>query len=249
MMNRSSLDSWVLRFTWGCGGIVLLAIVGPIAFVACVYGSQHRSFVPAAMAVVGCAALAVLGREVLRRWPPRERRVDRSAEPVPLADLEPGRVLTAGLVGVGTEPKPAPFGAPPCVFYRVVIELDDPPGGVLYEGQSADELVLEDGAGAKVIVHLEGAKWKLRRSRDLVSTPATPHEDVVAFLASRGLPVSQPVRACVEWLAPHELVYVRGRVEETHEGTTGYRSVETSRRDMASTATEPLIIALEPIDA
>jgi hypothetical protein len=68
-------------------------------------------------------------------------------------------------------------------------------------------------------------------------------------LGERGLPVDRPVRVRVEWIAPHELVYVRGRADVIASAANdAYRSETHSENVMSATKDSPVLLSLEPID-
>ena len=197
-------------------------------------------------AVAAITAAVLVIRWVMQRSD-RERAV--GGLPMPLADIEPGAVHTAGLVGFTEEPRHAPLGAPPCVFYRIVVESN---GAILFEGRSADEITLGDGSTAHVVVHLDGATWRVSRCHEMESSPEAPNDEVVRYLTERGLPSEHAVRIRVEWIAPHELVFVRGtatRETEALARPSEYRSADRAHLEMRATAEQPLIVALEPIPA
>jgi hypothetical protein len=169
----------------------------------------------------------------------------------------------------------APLGAPPCVFFRIVIEPLDHPGAAIFEARSADEIVLEDGSGAKVVVRLDGAAWRVKRRHEIISSPSAPDEHVVTYLAERGIHgdrdgglrppspqeaspriaalrsaiLDHPVRAYVEWIAPHELVFVRGFTRGADvQPSSDYRTSEAAPPiEIVASPGHPVIIALEPI--
>jgi hypothetical protein len=151
-----------------------------------------------------------------------------------------------GLIGVKDAPRRAPLDGPMCVFYRVSVEPLEGPEAT-HEIRSADVLTLEDGGGNEVVVHLANATWKLTHALELQSSPQDPRETVTQFLAERGLPHADPVRVRLEWIAPHELVFVRGTVTESRASDEGYRVSERARFVMESTPSSPVTIALEPI--
>jgi hypothetical protein len=201
------------------------------------------SFEVVGLALLGLLSIGFVVREAVVR-PRRASRADASALPVPLADVKPGPVHTAGLVGVGDVAKHAPLGAPLCTFYRVVVEALHEPGKVLFEGRSADDITLDDGSGTKLTVHLDSAKWLVSRKRERVSLWSSPDADVVQFLTERGLSCA-PVRVRVEWVGPHELVFVRGVAKETLDGSDGYRT--RGHRTLEMDKEHPVVIGLDPL--
>ncbi len=243
-----SLEHLTRRRLRGCVGCMAIAIGGCVllCFAAWVLHEQRLKWVLAL--AIGGPSMAILGREVARRthW---RKKLQAGAMPTPLANLLPGPVYTAGLVGFNMAPKPAPLGVPPCEFYRVVVTavgFSD----VMFEGRSSDELVLEDGLGAKLTVKLDGVGWHITRSRELDSSPDAPNADVMTYLRERGLPTDRAVRVRVEWIAPHELVYVRGRADLIADAAKdAYRSEAHSETVMSATKESPVLLALEPIDA
>lgn len=190
-----------------------------------------------------CFALVAL-YERLRR----AREFDKSAVPVALADVKIGQAThTTGLVGIRGETHHAPLGAPSvCVFHRVVVENVET-GTIVLDTRSSDELVLEDGVGARLHVHLDGARLLFARHHEVVSSPEVADVLVVQFLAERGIEVNFPVRARVEWIAPRELVFVRGVAREGAPGEAGYRTSARSELEMHAAPNEPVIVSLDEL--
>jgi len=205
----------------GCQGC--FAIVFVVLFTIGWIGAHRHQIVKAGALGVGAASVAVLAREGLRRL--RRRRVQREEKdgPVPLAQIAPGLVHTAGLVGIHAPPIEVPLEGAPCVFYRIVLTDDGIP---LFETRSADAIVLEDGAGATLTVKLDGATWKLDRAFEAASTRDVPNVALDKYLAERGLSARGAVYARVEWIAPHELVFARGHVARVGEDVQDYRTSE-----------------------
>ncbi|HEY1959537.1 MAG TPA: hypothetical protein VGH28_28190 [Polyangiaceae bacterium] len=201
-------------------------------------------------ATVGMVSVGILAREVIRRAPRRTPRAKLGAMPTPLASLEPGLVTAAGLVGFTEHARHAPLGAPPCIFYRVVVTASDHPDKILFESRSADAITLEDGAGAKVVVQLDGARWHMPRDHQREWPTIDGSEDVVQFLSERGVSVCEPARVRVEWIAPHELVFARGLARRLGEDApSDYRTTREAHLEMAATPERPLEIGLEPFSA
>jgi hypothetical protein len=231
----------------GCGAFLVGALV---VFIALVWLFHHKRPVELAV-IVGClVTVAYLGRGPALAFVRRPTRLDPKGLPTPLAKVEVGQSThTAGLVGMNVAPMHAPLGAPPCVFFRIVIEPLDRPGAVIFEARSADEIVLEDGSGAKVIVRLDGVAWRVKRRHEIISSPSAPDEHVVTYLAERGIRVDEPVRAYVEWIAPHELVFVRGMTRGPDgPPSSDYRTSEAAPPiEVVASPGHPVVIALEPI--
>lgn len=221
----------------GCFAMIFFSLVA-ITWI----GAHRHQIVKTAVVVVGVASAAVLAREGLRRMH-FARKGALADGPVPLAQVAPGFVHTAGLIGIAAAPLSAPLASAPCVFFRVTVTDDGLP---LFEARSADELVLEDGADAKLTVKLDAAKWQLDRTYEVDSFPNAPHPALDAYLRERGLSPRGVTHACVEWIAPHELVFVRGRVTQIGEDAEGYRT-----RDRATLVMTAETIALHeaPKDA
>jgi len=235
----------------GCGCIVFALVM----FVSCgvlgvAFVLVHLHQIKVAVGVtVAVFSAAVLAREGLRRLPARRRSAAtaKGALPTPLASIEPGLASVAGLVGFTEQPRNAPLGAPHCVFYRVLVSRFDQPEEILFESRSADAITLEDGAGAKVVVQLDGATWRMTRfhRRD---TGLDPSGEVAQFLAERGVAVSGPTAVRVEWIAPHELVFVRGVAKRIGDDSPGdYRTTHEAHFEMAAAPDHPLTISIEPI--
>src|ERR1700690_1033545 len=131
----------------GCGCAVAIAFAFLIVF-AIAWLVAHRRQVELVAIVALLALAAYLARDRLAQalqWFRRPRAsADPSTMPTPLANVRVGPVHTAGLVGfTGGGAHHAPLGAPPCVFFRIIIEPVDHPGAAIFEGRSADEIVLE----------------------------------------------------------------------------------------------------------
>lgn len=158
--------------------------------------------------------------------------------PTPIAKLAPGALVdTAGIVV--SEKHEAPLGAPLCAFHRV--RVTNAKGDVVFETQSHGELVLDDGSGMHLAVSLEDAEWRLpEHHRDL----ASPDEALVTYLRERGVEARGQLRAVVTWIAPRDVVFVRGRVLEAEaHAPADYRASEAPDV-MRMTAT---VIGLEPL--
>ncbi len=248
-------DDGTNRSQPGCSGCLAVGgiFVGIIVFIfAFFWLITHKRQVELIVVVGLVGAAAYFGRGYLfALFDRRGARAELGTMPTPLADVKAGALTrAAGLVGVNAPTQHAPLGAPPCVFFRVVVEGVDP-SGVIFEGRSADELLLEDGMGAKLLVRLDGAKWLGKRSHDLVSSPEVPDPLLVTYLSERGIQVARAVRARVEWIAPHELVFVRGIPHEpgTASSPSMYRTSEarTPPLELVSTRDEPVLISLDPI--
>jgi hypothetical protein len=237
-------DGW--KTFMGCAFMALMGVAVAI-FIAIVFVITRDR----AVAGAGAAGLAVIAAVLLRRSMRSKAdaapRSDPTAVPVPLADLQPGRAAhTAGLVAASVHP--GPLGAPDCVFHRVVV-TDGDPDRVVYDARSADEIVLDDGGGAELVVPLAGAQWLgPPRAREIASSPEAPDDPVASYLLSRGVRVDGAVRARIEWIAAHELVFVRGLVREVAKSPGGgYRAVERRRLELAPATEHPVCLALEPI--
>ena len=240
------LDFGNSRGNDGCGCLVygVLGVVFAVSYVVA-HARQIRLAVIIGVCVF-CGVVVV--REVLRRIPPRRSPASTvaGALPTPLAEIKPGIASVAGLVGFSEQPRNAPLGAPHCVFYRVLVSRFDDPDKVVFESRSADAITLEDGAGAKVVVQLDGAKWRMTRfhRRD---TGLDPSGEVAQFLAERGVAVTGPMNVRVEWIAPHELVFVRGLAKRLGDDSPGdYRTTHEAHFEMAAAPDHPLTISLEP---
>jgi hypothetical protein len=201
---------------FGCWPVVaFVTLIALFLLAAIVFGFLR---VHGKQIVIGLASIAAVVAVVYAAMMRTSQGPKLGGLPMPLADIKPGVVHTAGLVGFSDPPRNAPFGAPPCVFYRVVVEENDK---LVFEGRSVDAIQLGDGASAKLVVHLDGATWQLGRAHDATS------DEVQQYLASRGLPAHPGVRVRVEWVAPHELVFVRGTVSEQRTAASSeYRSTE-----------------------
>jgi hypothetical protein len=142
--------------------------------------------------------------------PPKPR--DPSAGPMPLAQVEPGKnVHTTGLVHPPQTVR-TPFDDEACAFYRITIETANAPHSTVYSARSADELLLDDGGGATLIVKLDDARWKLGREQLVTDEP------VARYAGDRGVTSEHALRARVESIGLHELVFVRGDVARIGEG-------------------------------
>ena len=228
------------RFEVGCFFFVVAMV---LAFVVLVWLFHHRRQVEVVLFFAFLAGAGFFARGYVTPLFQRREKLDASAAPTPLAAMKPGPVHTTGLVGISAPPLHAPLGAPPCAFFRIIVEGE---GRVLFESRSADELVLDDGGGNKLLVRLDGAKWLFHRWHEM----SADDEHVAAYFAERGLRFDQPVRVRIGWIAPHELVFVRGVARETASAPVevDYRTSEaTSPLEIASTPDRPVLIALEPI--
>jgi hypothetical protein len=58
------------------------------------------------------------------------------------------------------------------------------------------------------------------------------------------LPADAPVRVLVQWIAPNEVVFVRGFASEQQAPTAGYRTNERGAFTMRASTEQPLAIAL-----
>jgi hypothetical protein len=159
--------------------------------------------------------------------------------PTPIAKLVPGALVdTAGIVV--SEKHEAPLGAPLCAFHRV--RVTNAKGDVVvFETHSHVELVLDDGSGTRLSVSLEDAEWRLpEHHRDL----ASPDAELDAYLRERGVPSKGALRAVVAWIAPRDVVFVRGRVLPPEEAApSDYRMSEAP----AITKMTATVISLEPL--
>jgi len=162
----------------------------------------------------------------------------RGLLPTPIAKLVPGVLVdTTGIVV--SEKHEAPLGAPLCAFHRVRVTNEN--GDVVFESQSHDDLVLDDGSGMRVVVSLDHAEWRLpEHHRDL----ATPDEELLAYLRERGVEASGALRAVVTWIAPRDVVFVRGYVREADDTAAGGYRTSDAPELMRMTAT---VIGLEPL--
>jgi hypothetical protein len=235
----------------GCGGRAVsgcFVIALPIViFISILWFARHTREVVLGACVVAAIGVIYVARGSLLGLGQKPKRKDASALPTPLADVQPERLThTAGLVGIHAEPHRTPLDAPPSVFYRVVIEHG---GAIVFEGRSADVLMLEDGSGGKLAVHLDGAKWLVKRRHELTSSPSAPNTHVVTYLAERGIEVSGAVHAYVEWVTPHELVFVHGMTRAPARPVeSDYRTSEAAPPlEMVSTPEHPIRIDLEPL--
>lgn len=209
----------------GCFTVVFIVVFGVAWMIAHKRQIVHGGF------SVGVATVIVVGGYVaLTRGPRivarlRQKPIDAAAGPKPLAEIEPGAVHTAGLVQ--HETLLTPFEDQPCVFYRIMIEGDG--GREVYSARSSDELVLADGGTAHLVVKLEDATWKLER--ELVFEDAR----VARFLTDRGVASDGRMRAHVECIRPHELVFVRGVVRRIGKDDADYRTNQNAELVMTST--------------
>ena len=235
----------------GCGCYsAVMAIV--LSLMALAWLVAHRRQVEVAVFVACVGTAGYLARRPILGLFERHEHLDATAVPVPLAKLEPGKPThTAGLVGLGAAPLHPPFGAPPCAWYRVFVEPAGQPGTHLFASRSADDLVLEDGMGARLAVRIDGARWLIRRRHELVSSPEEPNPQLLSFLAERG--IADPgcaLRAYVEWIGPRELVFVRGLVRDAAQASDDYRVNATGPAlELVATEKGPVSIALEPLGA
>ncbi len=138
-----------------------------LAFSALVWMLQHKRQIEIVVFFAFVGAGGWFARGYVAPLFARRSRPDASAAPMLLAQAKPGPVHTTGLVGVSAAPLHAPLGAPPCAFFRIVVDSPNHPGRVLFEARSADELVLDDGGGNKLVVHLDGAKWLVQRCHEM----------------------------------------------------------------------------------
>ena len=208
----------------GCQGCMTMVFV-LLVLTALISAHRHELVRAAAIGIGGVSAL-FLAREALRRTSsPRKKRSKPVLTdlPTPLAKIAPGVVHTAGLVGMNQTPFPVPLEGAPCVFFRVAITDD---GSPLLDTRSSDEIVLEDGAGAALTVKLDDAKWNLERVHEIDSLPSAPNAMLDKYLEDRGLAARGVVHARVDWIAPHELVFVRGTVAQIGEDAADYRTSE-----------------------
>jgi hypothetical protein len=162
----------------------------------------------------------------------------RGLLPTPIAKLAPGVLVdTTGIVV--SEKHEAPLGAPLCAFHRV--RVTNAAGEVVFESQSHEDLVLDDGSGMRLVVSLDQAEWRLpEHHRDL----ATPDEELAAYLRERGVEAHGELRAVVTWIAPRDVVFVRGRVHEAEASAPADYRVSDAPALMHMTA---IAIALEPL--
>ena len=234
----------------GCLGCVGIFLLLPLVVGVTYWLSRHGRQIAAAGAVsLGLVAL-YLARESIAGALRRARggkAIDPSAQPERLADVAAGRAThTAGLVA-SAERHVTPFAHDPCAYYRVVVERTD--GAVVLEVRSSDDLALTDGSGASVLVPLAGARWVSPRHLELVSSPSAPHEGLDAWLRERGVAREGEVRARVEWIEPHELVFVRGFVTSAGEDASDYRGAERARLEIRATPEHPVLLSLAPLGA
>ena len=213
----------------GCQGCILVPIgmlMGLVWLLAHKRQIIHGGF------SVGVATLMVLSFYATVTYGPRvvarlrgKKPIDATAGPAPLADIQPGTVHTAGLVHHDTQLF-TPFEDQLCVFYRITIESDG--NHALYTAQSSEELVLEDGGTAHLVVRLEDATWKL--GREIVFEDAR----VTRYLSERGIETDKHVRAHVECIRPNELVFVRGVVKRVGKDEADYRTNQSAELVMTS---------------
>ncbi len=233
------------RAVTGCFVVALPIVI----FISIFWFARHMREVAFGVCIVAAAGVVYAARGSLLGVGQKPKRKDASALPTPLADVQSERLThTAGLVGIHTQPHRTPLDAPPSVFYRVVIEQE---GTIVFEGRSADVLMLEDGTGGKLAVHLDGAKWLVKRRHELASSPSAPNAHVVNYLEERGIKIDGAVYAYVEWVAPHELVFVHGMTRAPAPRVeSDYRTSEaTPPLEMFSTPDHPIRIALEPLSS
>ncbi|HEY2368460.1 MAG TPA: hypothetical protein VGH87_18815 [Polyangiaceae bacterium] len=188
-----------------------------------------------ASVVAGIAGYASRAR-IARLFAPSA--APRGLMPTPIAKLVPGVLVdTTGIVV--SEKHEAPLGAPLCAFHRV--RVTDGAGAIVFESQSHDDLVLDDGSGMRLVVSLDHAEWRLpEHHRDL----ASPDEELAAYLRERGVEARGDLRAVVTWIAPRDVVFVRGRVHEAEASTPADYRVSEAPTLMHMTAT---VIGLEPL--
>lgn len=213
----------------GCQGCIMVPIgmlFGIVWIIAHKRQIIHGGFSVgvATLIVVGFYATVTRGPRIVARIR-RGKPNDATAGPTPIANIQPGSVHTAGLVQHTTQLF-TPFEDQLCVFYRITIESDA--GHALYSAQSSEELVLEDGGTAHLVVKLEDATWKL--ARELVFEGAR----VARYLAERGIETDQRVRAHVECIRPNELVFVRGVVKRVGKDEADYRTNQSAELVMTS---------------
>jgi hypothetical protein len=236
----------------GCGCLTL-AFFGAIGTLwLAVWLFAHRHQIELVVAVGGFSTAIYLMRAPIVRAFHHARGVDPTAVPVALAAVKAGAPThTAGLVGIGAESYHAPLGAPSkCVFHRVVVERIHP-HQVILEARSSDDIVLDDGMGARIRVHLDGVAWSFARKHEITSSPEVQDPLVAQFLAERGIRVDFPVHVIVEWIAPHELVFVRGIVRESAPPSAGadYRTSEHTELEMRAAPKQRVIVSLDALGA
>jgi hypothetical protein len=236
----------------GCQAILMgifVAIFGTLALVAWVL--HHRRQIELVVFFGLVVTAAYLGRGYITPlFASRAVKQDADAPPTPLQDVKPGFVHTMGLVGGVAAPiLHDPLRGTPCVFFRVVVEPFDQPGKILFESRSSDALALDDGSGCRVTVPLEGARWLVERQHEIISSVLAPEEHVAKYFAERGLAFPDTVRVRVTWIAPHELVFVRGVARASATAAeAGYRTSEArTPMEITATATHPVLVALEAI--
>jgi hypothetical protein len=216
-----------------------MAVIMFVVLVSWTY--SHRRGVALAFTglMVGWIALDVLRRRARRPEQPRKITDDS----VPLGTITPGMVHTMGLVHA--DERHAPLASVVCVFYRVVVDTGHEPNNVIYEGRSADELTLDDGVGTSLVVHLDRATWSFERCFDIEYLPDAPNEAVQKYLAERQLPTDKPLRVRVQWIGPHELLFVRGFVPGgAPKEPAGYRTSERAPFEMRASHEHPLVLSL-----
>jgi hypothetical protein len=219
--------------------ILVLSVVIAVVFFAVLgfvfaHGRAFAIFIGTGV-VVGVAIHANRAR-IARFFGPRP--APHGLLPTPIAKLLPGVLVdTTGIVV--SERHEAPLGAPLCAFHRV--RVTNAHGEVVFETQSHGELVLDDGSGMRLSVSLEHAEWRLpEHHRDL----ASPDEELVTYLRERGVEAKGELRAVVAWIAPRDVVFVRGQVlESKDDAPADYRTSEAPA-PMKMTAT---VISLEPL--
>jgi len=232
----------------GCGCAAFIAVV-MIACVAYVWVMTHRAQVVTTIALVAVFGALYVFRAKLdpTRWK-RARASDPRAMPVPLANVHAGQTVhTTGMVRAA-EVLHAPLGGQPCAWFRVrVLDADR---NLLAELRSSDTFEIGDGGEAKLTVSAVGAEITLRNVHELESSVARRDEAVVAFLVERNLATTaHEVVVTIDWIAPHELVFVRGPVTESSAslGEGAYRGAEKTALVMQSTDAEKVVVAVEPI--
>ncbi len=236
----------------GCGAILVFFPVFLFLFLLTfVWVLHHRRQLEVVIFVGLVATVAWLARGYVTPYFRLASPKDANAPPTTLAEVKEGLVHTTGLAfGVTAPVLHDPIYGTPCVFFRVVVEPVDRPGTILFESRSADEIVLDDGSGNRVVVRLDGAKWLVQRQHDVVSSPVAPEEHVAKYFAARGLAFPDSVRVRVIWIAPHELVFVRGVARAASaQGEAGYRTSEATAPLVIAADAHPVVIALEAIPA
>ncbi len=222
------------EFTLLVVGVIIAVVFFTILGFVLAYGRAIIAFAGAGVAV-GVAVHANRAR-IARLLSPAA--APRGLLPTPIAKLAPGVLVdTTGIVV--SEKHEAPLGAPLCAFHRV--RVTNAAGAIVFESQSHDDLVLDDGSGMRLVVSLEHAEWRLpEHHRDLV----TPDEELAAYLRERGVEAHGELRAVVTWIAPRDVVFVRGRVRGAEASEPADYRVSDAPALMHMTA---IAIALEPL--